>query len=63
MNARQRHKNVRNAFEVRNREWIDGKRLLLIDDVMTTGATVDEVARVLKDAGAATVHVLTVARG
>ena len=63
MNARQRHKNVRNAFEVRDRAWVDGKRLLLIDDVMTTGATVGEVARVLKEAGAATVHVLTVARG
>lgn len=63
LNARQRRMNVKNAFEVRDSGWVDGKRLLLIDDVMTTGATVNEVAHVLKDAGAATVHVLTIARG
>ena len=63
LNARQRKLNVRNAFEVRDKGWVDGKRLLLVDDVMTTGATVNEVARVLKEARAATVHVLTVARG
>ena len=63
LNARQRQVNVRNAFEVRDKGWVDGKRLLLVDDVMTTGATVNEVARVLKEARAATVHVLTVARG
>ena len=39
-----------------------GKRVVLIDDVMTTGATVEECARVLKRAGAASVNVLTLAR-
>ncbi len=63
LNARQRRLNVKNAFAVRDKDWVDGKRLLLIDDVMTTGATVNEVAQILKEARAASVHVLTVARG
>ena len=63
LNARQRRENVRNAFAVGDVPWIEGRRLLLIDDVMTTGATVSECARALKAAGAAGVHVASVARG
>jgi competence protein ComFC len=63
LNARQRRANVRGAFSVTDGGWVEGRRLLLVDDVMTTGATVDECARVLKEAGAAAVYVLTVARG
>jgi ComF family protein len=59
----QRRKNVKDAFEADMPDWIEGRRLLLVDDVMTTGATVSECARVLKEAGAAGVHVVTVARG
>ncbi|MEK9136120.1 MAG: phosphoribosyltransferase family protein, partial [Bacteroidota bacterium] len=44
-------------------EWIRGRRFLLVDDVMTTGATVNECSRTLANAGAAAVHVVTVARG
>jgi ComF family protein len=57
---RARHKNVRGAFECR--ADFTGKRLLLIDDVMTTGATANECARVLKIHGAATVTVAVIAR-
>ncbi len=57
-----RRRNVRRAFAVARPARIKGKRILLIDDVMTTGATVDECARVLVAAGAARVHVLTLAR-
>jgi competence protein ComFC len=58
-----RRKNVRSAFEACNEKWIRSRRFLLVDDVMTTGATANEVSRVLKEAGAASVHVLTLARG
>ena len=57
-----RRRNVRRAFAVAHPARVRGKRVLLIDDVMTTGATVDECARVLMAAGAARVDVLTLAR-
>ncbi len=63
LNARQRRKNVRNAFRVVCRERIDGRSIMLVDDVMTTGATVNECSRALKEAGAVEVNVVTVARG
>ena len=55
-----RHKNVRGAFECR--ADFSGQRLLLIDDVLTTGATANECARVLKLHGAASVTVAVIAR-
>ncbi len=57
-----RIRNVRRAFVVIHPERIRGRRLLLIDDVMTTGATVDECARTLVAAGARSVDVFTLAR-
>lgn len=59
-----RRRNVRGAFAVAP-QWaprLPGARLVLVDDVFTTGATVEECARVLKRAGAAHVAVLTLAR-
>ncbi|MFB9911564.1 ComF family protein [Rhizobium paknamense] len=53
--------NVRGAFQVRDREGVAGRHLLLVDDVYTTGATVNAAARALKRAGAAKVSVLTFA--
>ncbi len=59
----QREDNVRGAFAVpeKRRSRIDGKSVLLIDDVMTTGATVSACTRALRNAGAERVDVLTVA--
>ena len=57
---RERVKNIRGAFHCT--ADFSGKRLLLIDDVMTTGASIDECARTLKLHGAASVSVLVVAR-
>ena len=59
-----RERNVRGAFRVGPAlaARIEGKRVLLVDDVLTTGATVNECARVLGRAGAASVDVLTIAR-
>ena len=57
-----RRENVRKAFHVVSNEKIKGKKIVLIDDVMTTGATVHACAKVLKKAGAKQVTVLTFAR-
>ena len=51
----ERFKNMKNAFGMRRATAIGGKRLLLIDDIMTTGATMFEAARLLKKSGAAAV--------
>ncbi len=57
-----RLRNVRRAFDAPKPLRIAGKRILLVDDVMTTGATVEECARTLLDAGAQAVDVFTLAR-
>lgn len=64
MNREERARNVRGAFAVRERKQalLVGKSVLLIDDVLTTGATAGECARVLIRAGAAAVDVLTLGR-
>jgi len=58
----ERQKNIRGAFVVERPERVTGKKILLIDDVFTTGATVQECSKVLLQAGASQVDVLTLAR-
>lgn len=58
----ERQRNLKDAFEVRAAEQLAGKRILLIDDVFTTGATLRAAAKALKSAGAAHVSALTLAR-
>ena len=62
LDAAERRRNVRDAFAVRRPELIAGRHVVLVDDVLTTGATAGECARILYRAGATTVGVLTVAR-
>ena len=62
LSHRQRRENVRGAFAATDAACIKGRRVLLVDDVMTTGATLDACARVLKVAGARYVGSLTLAR-
>lgn len=54
--------NVKGAFALKNHKTIEGKSILLIDDVYTTGATVRECSKILKKAGVEKVYVLTLAR-
>ncbi|MEO7275451.1 MAG: phosphoribosyltransferase family protein [Vicinamibacterales bacterium] len=60
--AAQRHRNVRDAFALRRRAEVSGRVVLVVDDVSTTGATLEACARVLRAAGAREVRALTVAR-
>ena len=60
--AKARRRNVLGAFAVADPDEVRNRNLLLVDDVFTTGATVESCARALKRAGAARVHVLTLAR-
>jgi len=63
LSREERMANLRNAFVVRDAARWKGRCALLVDDVFTTGATLDACARVLRKAGTAEVWVLTVARG
>ena len=58
----ERLKNVRGAFRLNRLSAVAGKDILLVDDVFTTGATVNEAAKVFKRAGAGRVYVFTLAR-
>lgn len=62
LNRKERSLNLRNAFGLQSGADISGMKLLLLDDVYTTGATVNEAARVLMAQGAQRVDVLTLAR-
>ncbi len=59
----QRLKNVEGIFRAKNPRELRGKKILLIDDVYTTGATSNECSRILRDAGVEKIWVLTLARG
>lgn len=62
MQPQERRRNLRGAFRVVDTEAVRGREVLLVDDIMTTGATARECARVLLRAGAAKVWVATVAK-
>ena len=63
LSRQERLANVHNAFAMRGSQRLNGERIVLVDDVLTTGATTSACARVLRAAGAGDVCVWTVARG
>lgn len=62
LDAKERRRNVRGAFEIKRSESIKGKIILLVDDVFTTGSTIYECSFVLKNAGAKEVRALSLAQ-
>jgi ComF family protein len=60
--AKQRRENVHGVFDVLNTQNISGKKILLVDDVMTSGATFYELNRVLRRAGASAVYAVSFCR-
>jgi len=62
LSEKERRENVKGAFFVKNREEIFGRNILLVDDVFTTGATMEEAARVLKEAGAEKIVGIVIAK-
>lgn len=58
-----RHENVRDAFLVKSSDELDGKSVLLVDDIFTTGATVQECSKALKSAGVSEVTAAVMAAG
>lgn len=61
-NARERAQNIHGVFSMKNKNKITGKKILLVDDVMTTGATFSELRKVLLRAGATAVYGITFCR-
>lgn len=62
LGRQERHVNQRHSFRASGRAGLAGRRVLLVDDVLTTGATADEAGRILREAGAAAVFVAVIAR-
>ena len=63
LTSRERVKNIKGAFKVSRKNLITDKDIMLIDDVVTTGSTIRECSKVLKNAGAADIHVISLAHG
>ena len=59
LNAQARRENIKNAYSLSKNRNVEGKRILLVDDIMTTGATGDSCAKALKFAGASKVYLAT----
>lgn len=62
LNKEERQKNIQGVYELHSPEMLQGKKILLIDDIYTTGSTVNECSKVLKQAQPKKIGVLTIAK-
>ena len=62
LNKSNRKENVKNAFIIKNKEKVKNKKILIFDDIYTTGSTAQECSKVLKNAGARKIGILTIAK-
>ena len=62
LGRKERKQNIKNVFEVKKWEEIKSKKIIIFDDIYTTGSTVNECARVLKESGAQKIGVITLAK-
>ena len=62
LDKKERMKNIKNVFEIRNECKIKNKKILLLDDIYTTGSTVNECSRILKNAGCKEIGIITIAK-
>ncbi len=62
LNKKQRKNNIKNAYNVINQQKIKDKKIVLLDDIYTTGATANECSKMLKQAGAKEILVVTIAK-
>lgn len=62
LNKEERENNIKDVYKIKNAEKIANKKILLLDDIYTTGSTVNECSRILKEAGCKDVGVITIAK-
>ena len=62
LNKEEREANIKDVYTVRNEKAISNKKVLLFDDIYTTGSTANECCRVLESAGTANIGVMTIAK-
>ena len=61
MNLNEREENISGAFKIKNQKTVRGKNILLLDDVITTGATISECGKILLEAGATKIYAASIA--
>ena len=62
LSEKERHKNIKNVFKIKNSDKIKNKKIILVDDICTTSATLEECSKVLKVAGAKEILALVIAK-
>ncbi len=62
LNKKQRENNIKDVYQIKSVEKVMNKKILLLDDIYTTGSTVNECAKILKEAGCKEVGIITIAK-